>query len=256
MDGIEIGVSDYKVFDDASSEFSSFKEKIETHKTEVKSEEDKLNSENVFLGPICDNIKETIGNLLKEFDNDSERIQTIRNYLNDVYTSYNNADYENLKKLLMVSTTAANSNTGNTNQDYLYNYLAGKGYNKAAICGILANIEYESNFSTSCSGDSGSSYGICQWHNERWTRLKNYCSERNLDASTIEAQAEYLDYELQTYYPSLYQKLKNIPDTKQGSYDAAYAWTIDFERPKNPQTQAQRRGSSASNNYWESYTRT
>ena len=41
-------------------------------------------------------------------------------------------------------------------------------------------------------GDSGSSYGICQWHNERFTALKNYTEEWD----TLQGQLEYLHYEL------------------------------------------------------------
>ena len=39
--------------------------------------------------------------------------------------------------------------------------------NPAAVCGILANIEYESNFSPTVWGDDGTSYGLCQWHESR-----------------------------------------------------------------------------------------
>lgn len=38
------------------------------------------------------------------------------------------------------------------------------GLNSAAACGVLANIEAESNFILTSYGDGGTSYGLCQWH--------------------------------------------------------------------------------------------
>lgn len=44
--------------------------------------------------------------------------------------------------------------------------------NPAAVCGILANIEYESDFSPTAWGDDGTSYGLCQWHESRCRSLR------------------------------------------------------------------------------------
>ena len=48
------------------------------------------------------------------------------------------------------------------------------GLNNAAACGVLTNIQCESSFNPEVLGDGGTSYVICQWHNERWTRLQKY----------------------------------------------------------------------------------
>lgn len=42
------------------------------------------------------------------------------------------------------------------------------GLNSAAACGVLANIEAESNFILTSYGDGGTSYGLCQWHDGRF----------------------------------------------------------------------------------------
>ncbi len=143
--------------------------------------------------------------------------------------------------------------TGNTNKDKVYNYLSSQGFNNAAICGILSNIQYESNFNPTATGDKGTSYGICQWHNSRWTNLKNYCSKNGLNSSSLEGQLSYLVYELKKNYPKVYNKLKSVPNTAQGAYDASYYWTVHFEVPANKYTQGDKRGKSAQTTYWNTY---
>ena len=137
-------------------------------------------------------------------------------------------------------------------QDKIYNYLKSKGFNDAAICGILANVQHESGFRTDALGDSGTSYGICQWHAGRWERLKNYCNNNNLDWHTLEGQLEYLVWELENNYKGVYNTLRNVPNTRQGAYDAAYKWTTDFEIPADKYGAAQRRG-NASGSFWNTY---
>ena len=142
---------------------------------------------------------------------------------------------------------------GDTPQEQIFNYLKSKGFNNAAICGILANIQHESNFSTSALGDNGSSYGICQWHLGRWDRLKSYCNNNGLDWHSMEGQLEYLMHELETGYTGVYNTLKNVPNTAQGAYDAAYKWTVEFEIPQDRYGAGQRRGNTASSTYWNEW---
>ena len=142
---------------------------------------------------------------------------------------------------------------GDTPQEQIFYYLREKGFNNAAICGILANIQYESNFNISALGDGGTSYGICQWHNGRWTSLKNYCNENGYNWQTLEGQLEYLMHELETGYQSVYNTLRSVPNTAQGAYDAAYKWTWSYEIPARKEQSAPRRGGTAANTYWSQF---
>ena len=54
--------------------------------------------------------------------------------------------------------------------------------NPAAVCGILANIDYESDFSPTVWGDDGTSFGLCQWHESRCQSLFLFCQENMLFA--------------------------------------------------------------------------
>lgn len=127
------------------------------------------------------------------------------------------------------------------------------GLNVAAACGILANIEAESNFRTGCIGDNGTSYGLCQWHNSRFQDLKSYCLLRGLDYTTVEGQLQFMFHELKTTYPGTYNKLLRVPNTSQGAYDAAWAWCIYYERPAGMETSAAKRGRTAQMKYWMRY---
>ena len=58
-------------------------------------------------------------------------------------------------------------------ESQIFKYLTEElGFNTAAACGVLANIEAESGFNPNIYGDGGTSYGICQWHAERMTNLQ------------------------------------------------------------------------------------
>lgn len=138
----------------------------------------------------------------------------------------------------------------------VYAFLTEKmGLNTAAACGILANIEHESAFQPTVVGDQGTSFGLCQWHNERWTALRSYCSLMGLDWRSVEGQMEYLRYELGNNYTSLLVTLKTLGNTPEDAYQAAYLWCTRFERPSNAQAKAAQRGSLARGKYWNRYNR-
>ena len=127
------------------------------------------------------------------------------------------------------------------------------GYNTAAAAGLLANISYESGFKPTVSGDSDRSYGICQWFSSRKTRLINFCENRGLDYTTLYAQLRFLDYELETYYPSVDRYMKNVDNTAEGAYDAGYYFCYNFEAPANRTSQSTARGNSAQKTFYPRY---
>ena len=136
--------------------------------------------------------------------------------------------------------------------DYLTEELM---LSNAAACGVLANIEHESNFQPTIYGDKGTSYGLCQWHNERFTALRGYCNALGLDYRTVEGQMAYLKYELGNKYTSLLLTLQAIDNTPDGAYRAAYLWCVRFEMPSNMQVKADQRGELAQGKYWARYNR-
>ena len=93
--------------------------------------------------------------------------------------------------------TYAASASRKTIEIQVYNFLVGKmGFNTAAACGLMANVELESDFNVKEIGDGNTSFGLFQWHLERKKNLIKYCEEKELDYQTVEGQLSYLEYEL------------------------------------------------------------
>jgi hypothetical protein len=133
----------------------------------------------------------------------------------------------------------------------IYRYLTEElELNHAAACGVLANIHLESSFRPICFGDSGTSYGICQWHLGRFSHLVSYCREAGLDYNTLEGQLDFLKLELESDYAGVLSYIKDVPDTAQGAYDAAYYWCVYFEMPDQMFLRGQQRGNLARNEYF------
>lgn len=145
---------------------------------------------------------------------------------------------------------------GSSNEQTVYNFLTSVlGLNKAGACGILANIQCESAFKPDALGDNGTSYGICQWHAERYTALKTWCSSNDKDYKTLDGQLWYLKYELEQSYTSVLTYIKAVENSSTGAYNAGYHWCAKFEIPANTEVNAQKRGELAKGTYWTKYNR-
>lgn len=183
-------------------------------------------------------------NALWRDDNDAFRnawIKSIDDLLSELKVAYN-------------ATIGAIGDPNSSVEMQIFYYLThSMGLSVGAACGVLANIEAESSFNPTIVGDSGTSYGLCQWHNERYTALISYCNANGLDYRTVTGQMRYLQFELETDYPAMLARLRAMPDTAQGAYDAGALWCTDFERPANASVKAVERGNNARTNYWPRY---
>ena len=148
-----------------------------------------------------------------------------------------------------------------SNVDVVFDFLVNElGLNSAAACGVLGNIERESNFVPDVTGDNGTSYGICQWHDwgdgvGLFTELKNFCSSNGYDWHTLDGQLKYLENQLKTssWYAKMYAYLLAVPNTADGAYDAGDYWCRQYERPANMDVQGKLRGELARDKYWPVY---
>ena len=117
--------------------------------------------------------------------------------------------------------------------------------NPAAVCGILANIEYESDFSPTVWGDDGTSYGLCQWHESRCRSLFLFCQENGYAPDSVIGQMRYLEQELTEDYPELLTYLQTVENSAVGAYNAAWYWCWYYEIPAQREEQAILRGEQA-----------
>lgn len=137
------------------------------------------------------------------------------------------------------------------NRRAIYEYLTQElGLNRAAACGIIANVEVESVLDPNAWGDYGTSYGICQWHNKRYDRLLDFAAEREIDPALLQTQLEFMRWELEGYYDYVYAYLCRLPDTRRGAYSAGYYWCYWYQRPKYREKSADLRGERARNVCW------
>lgn len=135
---------------------------------------------------------------------------------------------------------------GNTTEGKIYNYLTGTmGLNTAGACGILANIEKESNFGVTKKEVGGGGYGLVQWTGGRLTNLKNWCNENDKKYDSLDGQLGFLAHELNNSYSSTLQKLKAVDNTETGAYQAGYYFCYNYERPANYVKRSQERGELA-----------
>ena len=158
----------------------------------------------------------------------------------------------------LITVIPLSANAANDNKSQIFSYLTKEvGLNSAAACGIMANIEKESNFKpTTIIRDSNGlpSGGLCMWNGSRFSRLKKYCSNNGLNYLSVKGQLSYLAYELKlSQYKHIFNYLKNVPNNSSGAYDAAYYWCYYFEIPANRSTRSVQRANTAVRSYWPTY---
>ena len=270
MGATEIKTGSYSNFDTAMETVDRLNKALESRKTEIEGYKNSLNDESVFAGPMCDSAVEGFTSLGNKILSTTGNFSTIKGYVSKALTNYLDADnkavtYLDIKdgKIIETSTPPVSIFTGteivgnlsgNTTQEKVYDYLKKAGFNSAVISGIMANINAESGFQTEVNGDYGKSHGLCQWYSGRNTNLHNYCKENNLDVESVEGQMAFMMHELNNGYKnSVLNKLKDVPNTKEGAYEAASIWTKYYEIPANTNAQADSRGKAAQSTYWDMY---
>ena len=121
----------------------------------------------------------------------------------------------------------------------IFSYLVRvHGVSPAVAAGILANIEAESGFRTDAVGDGGTSGGLFQHHAGRWNALKQFAQRRG---------RPWTDWRVQVDFAIQEARDMGIDLSASDPKDAAYQWTVKFERPANMKQQGQRRAARARN---------
>lgn len=135
---------------------------------------------------------------------------------------------------------------GNEVMQYIYNSLRDNfGFNHAAACAVLANASHESNYNYTIVGDHGTSYGLFQWHAERWSALKKWCGDNGYDWKNADGQIAYLRQEFNGGYKGVLDYLLELEDSDTAAFDGAYYMCVHFEKPADLYGQANARGADA-----------
>lgn len=171
-----------------------------------------------------------------------------------------------------------------TNEQLIYNYLRFTcGYSCAAACGIMANLYYESGFSSNnlqntyekklgytdstytAAVDSGkytnfakdsAGYGLCQWtYSTRKQGLLNYAKSKGVSIGDLTMQLEYFIKEITSgSFKTTINSIKNCSNDAAGAYKVAYDMCSNFERPANTKTVSAQRGDFAKNTIYPMYS--
>lgn len=149
-----------------------------------------------------------------------------------------------------------------SNIETIFSFLTKNcGFNTAAACGVLANIECESNFNPNIWGDNDTSYGICQWHAGRLTAMQEWCDDNGYNWKTLTGQLNYLKKELSANDSKFLHNGKVISDymkgkiknSADGAYQAGYYWCTNYEVPADTENQSISRGNRAKTTYWSMF---
>lgn len=174
--------------------------------------------------------------------------------------SYSKSDMDAIKDTMIVSISYPAGEYGDgsveQNKDTIFRFLTQEmGYNEAAACGVLANIEGESGFVIKAeenpNGTGG--YGLCQWTGDRRAALKNWCNSNNLDYQTLNGQLQFLKYETENKYGSVHSYLKGVSNSSEGAGKAAWYWCVHWEAPADTYGDAAERKGWAISKYWPRY---
>lgn len=125
---------------------------------------------------------------------------------------------------------------GNTNAERIWNAFRKMGYSAAATAGIMGNMWRESGFDPTINevGGTGNGRGLAQWDvRNRWQTLITWSATKGLDYRSIEAQCQFVDYELKSgglaYWLNKHGSLEKFKQTNDPAW--AVAWFYDvFER--------------------------
>ena len=122
----------------------------------------------------------------------------------------------------------------------------------ASAVGIISNLWTESRWNPNALGDGGTSYGLCQWHNERWDNLRSFCDTNGYDWESVEGQLRFLKYEIESdaSFSAMLSNMRTYPNDPDGAYQAAYDFCIIFERPSDAEQKADQRGDNASDVFY------
>jgi hypothetical protein len=107
-------------------------------------------------------------------------------------------------------------------------FFLDSGYAAHTACGIVGNLVAESEMSPTLLDDGGTSYGLAQWHLERWDALKAFAKKAGKESSDFRLQLEFIQYELQTEETLAREALKSAKNIRE----ATLAF-LHFERPRN-----------------------
>lgn len=125
-------------------------------------------------------------------------------------------------------------------------YFESQGWTRAQAAGIVANLQTESNLSSSAVGDGGAAYGLAQWRPDRQASFDQVYGH-SIQGSSFQQQLAFVQYELTHTEGDAGQRLQSAGSAGEaGSIVSRY-----YERPADADGQASARAVTANTIYGE-----
>ena len=148
----EYNISDYGIFSDAISTTTTLSSSVDTCQSSLKSCNNTISNESVFMGPIAEKCVQFLNNLSTDLDSVKSNLGTMSNYLIQTSANYKAGDEAASQAQLKLDSSTFSSLTsggvaltGADNGEKIWNYLASQGMTQYAIAGIMGNLQQESN---------------------------------------------------------------------------------------------------------------
>ena len=160
--------------------------------------------------------------------------------------------------------TGAMNLSGGAVEEQVFNFLVKTmGYSPAVACGIMGNIEAESEFNIKLiekgTGGAGG-FGLTQWTGIRRSDLKKWCSQNGYAYNTLEGQLAYFRAEMTTKRPGIedmrgyHNRLRSMGNGYAVVKQAMYYFMLKYEKPNsNPKTRHDSRRENSAYRYWDLY---
>ena len=115
-----------------------------------------------------------------------------------------------------------------TNRSTIYTLLTDTYHlNKAAACGILANMAVESFYNPKAYNPEGYC-GLCQWDETyRWQALVSWCRNIGLNRYSLEGQTDFMMHELEER--GQLETLESVSDDEDGARESAAYFCDAYE---------------------------
>jgi len=143
------------------------------------------------------------------------------------------------------------SKASQADKDYVAQKLMSGGWDKNQTAGLMANIDAESGYDPFAKGDwnaftrSYDAYGIGQWHADRqakYTSIFKHTMQSVTDRrQALKEQLEFMNWELH----NTESRAGNALRQARSAYEAGSTVSRLYERPRDADAQARRRGSIA-----------
>jgi flagellar basal body-associated protein FliL len=136
-----------------------------------------------------------------------------------------------------------------TTENIIWDFLKSNGYSDIQTAAIIGNLYQESGLRSNAKESNGEGIGLVQWSFTRKQQLINFCANKGVEWTDLNAQLEFLVKELNS--SQFFESYKTTFNNPYSVNDAVEAYCWGFERPNASKANMKYRKEMA----WKAYYR-